>query len=31
VLIKINEGPRSTLHRLIFTGNRVVDDKTLYD
>ena len=31
VVIKIKEGPRSTLHKLNFIGNRVVDDKTLYD
>jgi outer membrane protein assembly complex protein YaeT len=31
ILIKINEGPRSVLHQLIFTGNHVVDEKTLYD
>jgi outer membrane protein assembly complex protein YaeT len=31
VLIKINEGPHSTLHKLVFTGNHIVDDATLYD
>ena len=31
VVIKIKEGPRSTLHKLNFIGNHVVDDKTLYD
>jgi outer membrane protein assembly complex protein YaeT len=31
VIIKINEGPRSTLHKLIFAGNHAVDEKTLYD
>ncbi|HSI12013.1 MAG TPA: BamA/TamA family outer membrane protein [Chthoniobacter sp.] len=31
VVIKINEGPRSSLHQLNFTGNHVVDEKTLYD
>ncbi|MEP6667877.1 MAG: BamA/TamA family outer membrane protein [Chthoniobacter sp.] len=31
LLIKINEGPHSALHKLIFTGNHVVDEATLYD
>lgn len=31
VLIKINEGPHSSLHKLNFTGNHAVDEKTLYD
>lgn len=31
VVIKIKEGPRSTLHKLNFTGNHAVDEKTLYD
>jgi outer membrane protein assembly complex protein YaeT len=31
VLIKIDEGPHSTLHKLTLTGNRAVDEKTLYD
>ena len=31
VLIKINEGPHSTLHKLTFTGNHAVDNATLYD
>jgi outer membrane protein assembly complex protein YaeT len=31
VLIKINEGPHSTLHKLVFIGNHAVDEKTLYD
>lgn len=31
VLIKINEGPHSSLHKLTFTGNHAVDEKTLYD
>ena len=28
VLLKINEGPRSVLHQITFTGNHVVDQKT---
>lgn len=31
LLIKINEGPHSVLHQLIFTGNHAVDNATLYD
>jgi len=31
LLIKINEGPHSVLHKLLFTGNHAVDDATLYD
>lgn len=31
VHIKINEGPRSELHKLTFVGNHIVDEKTLYD
>ena len=31
IVIKINEGPKSVLHQLTFTGNHVVDNKTLYD
>jgi outer membrane protein assembly complex protein YaeT len=31
VIIKVKEGPRSTLHNLTFVGNRVVDDRTLFD
>jgi outer membrane protein assembly complex protein YaeT len=31
ILIKIDEGPKSVLHQLTFTGNHAVDNKTLYD
>lgn len=31
ILIKISEGPKAVLHHLVFFGNRVVDNKTLYD
>lgn len=31
VIVKVVEGPKSVLHHLTFTGNRVVDNKTLYD
>ena len=30
-MIKINEGPRSVLHKITFSGNRVVNEATLYD